>query len=136
LRACGMPAEKLVAFVLGYAPTRPGFRQGCVVSCDASVLARPGAAGLNSRPAVLGWIIVSSALRLIDTSRHSGSGVMHYGDGERSSEWSETVPESQYKRHNYVMSAMMLGLGLFLWGVVARTAQRDSTKPQQNDRSS
>src|SRR5690349_3358326 len=66
-----MPAEKLVAFVLGYAPTRPGFRQGCVVSCDASVLARPGAAGLNSRPAVLGWIIAEPGMPLTRRPRRA-----------------------------------------------------------------
>jgi hypothetical protein len=77
--------------------------------------------------AVLGWLIVSSALRLIDTARHEGPGVVHYGDGERSPEWSETVSESKYKRHNYVMSGVMLSLGVFLWVIVARTARNDTT---------
>jgi hypothetical protein len=36
--------------------------------------------------AVLGWLIVSSALHLLDTARHEGSGVVLYGDGERSPE--------------------------------------------------
>jgi len=77
--------------------------------------------------AVLGWLIVSSGVRLIDTAAHRGSGVVHYGDGERSSEWSERVSENTYKRHNYVMSGMMLGLGIYLWVVVARTARKRST---------
>ena len=65
--------------------------------------------------AVLGWLIVSSAMHLLDTATHKGPGVVHYGDGKRSPEWSEKVPESQYKRHNYVMNGGMLALGLFLW---------------------
>ena len=77
--------------------------------------------------AVLGWLIVSSAVRLIDTARHKGPGVVHYGDGERSPEWSERVSESRYKRHNYVMSGMMLSLGIYLWVVVARAARKRTT---------
>ena len=69
--------------------------------------------------AVLGWLIVSSTIHLLDTARHTGPGVVHHGDGERSPEWSEEVPESQYKRHNYVTSGTMLSIGLFLWVVVA-----------------
>ena len=84
--------------------------------------------------AVSGWLIVSSALRLLDTARHTGPGVVHYGDGERSPERSERVAESQYKRHNYVMSGMMLSLGLFLWVVVARTARNEITTAPANDR--
>jgi hypothetical protein len=80
--------------------------------------------------AVLGWLIVSSATHLLDTARHRGPGVVHYGDGERSPEWSEKVPESQYKRHNYVMSGMMLSFGLILWVVVARTGRNAAANPQ------
>ena len=82
--------------------------------------------------AVLGWLIVSSTFRLIDTAWHNGPGVAHYGDGDRSPVWSERVSESTYKRHNYAMSGMMLGLGVFLWVVVARTA-RDRSKSDTND---
>jgi hypothetical protein len=32
------------------------------------------------------------------------------------------VAEQEYKRHNYVMSGLMLSLGLCLWFVVARGA--------------
>jgi hypothetical protein len=84
--------------------------------------------------AVLRWLIVSSAFHLLDTARHKGPGVVHYGDGERSPEWSEKVAESQYKRHNYVMSGMMLSLGFFLWVTVARTARNEAPTSQTNDR--
>ena len=70
--------------------------------------------------AVLGWLIVSSTMHLLDTARHKGPGIVHYGLGERSPEWSEKVPESQYKRHNYIMFGVTLGIGLLLWFVVAR----------------
>lgn len=83
--------------------------------------------------AVLGLLIVSSAVHLLDTARHKGPGVVHYGDGERSSEWSEKVSESQYKRHNYVMSGMMLCLGLVVWFVVARAARDEAAKDQAKD---
>ena len=42
-----MPAEKVVALFSGISPTCRTFKQGCVVSCDASVAPRAGA-GLNS----------------------------------------------------------------------------------------
>jgi len=83
--------------------------------------------------AVLGWLIASSAVRLLDTARHKGPGVVHYGDGERSAERSEKVAESKYKRHNYAMSGMMLTVGLVLWVVVAQTA-RDKATTSLNDR--
>lgn len=82
--------------------------------------------------AVLGWLIVSSAVNIIDTARHNGSGVVHYSDGEHSPEWSEKVSESQYKRHNYLISGIMLSLGVFLWVTVARTA-RNQTAPRTHD---
>ncbi len=80
--------------------------------------------GLMIWGAVLGWLVVSSAERLIDTARHKGPGVVHYGDGDRSPEWSETVSESTYKRHNYVESGMMLSLGISLWVLVAHGARK------------
>ena len=70
--------------------------------------------------AVLGWLIVSSTMHLLDTARHKGPGIVHYSLGERSPKWSEKVPESQYKRHNYVMFGVTLSIGLMLWFVVAR----------------
>src|SRR5204862_6769844 len=35
--------------------------------------------------------LVSSAMHLLDTATHKGPGVVHYGDGERIPEWSETI---------------------------------------------
>jgi len=70
--------------------------------------------------AVLGWFIITSTMHLLDTARYNRPGIVHYGVGERSPEWSEKVPESQYKRHNYVMFGMTLSIGLTLWFVVAR----------------
>ena len=70
--------------------------------------------------AVLGWLIVSSTMHLLDTARHKGPGIVHYGLGERGPGWSEKGPESQYKRHNYVMFGVTLSIGLMLWFVVAR----------------
>ena len=91
--------------------------------------------------AILGWLIVSSAVHLLDIARHKGPGVVHYGDGERGPERSEKVPESEYKRHNYVMFGLMLSLGLGLWFIVARGARDEAAKkvrlnryPQGNDR--
>jgi hypothetical protein len=66
--------------------------------------------------AVLGWLIVSSTMHLLDTARHKGPGIVYYVGPE----WSEKVPESQYKRHNYVMFGVTLSIGLMLWFVVAR----------------
>jgi hypothetical protein len=83
--------------------------------------------------AVLGWIIVASTTRLIDTASHRGPGVVHYGDGERAPERSEIVSESTYKRHNYAMSGVMLGLGLYLWVVVARAAKKRPTADKRDD---
>ncbi len=78
--------------------------------------------------AVLGWLITSSVVRLLDTESHKGSGVVHYGDGERSPEWSERVSEREYKRHNDVMGGMMLLLGCGLWYYVARAGRDEATK--------
>lgn len=78
--------------------------------------------------AILGWLIVTSACHLLDTARHKGPGVVHYGDGERSPEWSEKVSESQFKRHNYAMGGMMLLVGLGLWFYVARAARDEAAK--------
>ena len=83
--------------------------------------------------AVLGWLIVSSALHLLDTARHTGPGIVHYGDGDRSPERSKEVFEGNYKRHNYVMSGMMLSLGLFLWVVVAKTARTNAAKAEAKE---
>jgi len=40
LRPCEMPAENVVAFVLGYLPTFRKLEQDCAVSCDVCVAAR------------------------------------------------------------------------------------------------
>jgi hypothetical protein len=78
--------------------------------------------------AVLGWLIITSIRRLLDTSSHKRPGVVHYGDGERSPEWSERVPEHQYKRHNYATGGMMLLLVVGLWYYVARAARDEGAK--------
>ncbi|MEY4198929.1 MAG: hypothetical protein RLZZ265_669 [Verrucomicrobiota bacterium] len=72
-------------------------------------------------------------MRLRDTARHNGPGVVHYGDGDRSPEWSQVEPESQYKRHNYTMGGMMLSIGLFLWFVLARAAKNDAAKSEAKE---
>ena len=85
--------------------------------------------------AVLGWHIVSSTIQLVHTARHKGPGIVHYGDGEHSPERPERVAEQDYKRHNYVMSGLMLSLGLGLWFVVARGA-REQRRSAASDRRS
>ena len=77
----------------------------------------------------LGWLIGFSVAHLLETFHHTGPGVVHYGDGERSPEWSERVPEHQYKRHNYVEGGVLLATGLFLWFIVAKGA-RDAAAEQ------
>ena len=77
--------------------------------------------------AVLGWLIVSSAWRLLDTANHEGPGVVHYED------WSEEKPESQYKRHNYAMAGMMLGLGLLFWFMFAKATKIETAKAKANE---
>lgn len=83
--------------------------------------------------AVTGWLIVSSAICLIDTARHTGLGVVHYGDGERSSEWSQVESESEYKRHHYIKDGTMLLIGLFLWAVLANAARADTAKSEARE---
>ena len=53
--------------------------------------------------AVLGWLIVSSTMHLLDTARHKGSGIVHYSLGERSPEWSEKIPEPTCRRGQGVL---------------------------------
>lgn len=81
----------------------------------------------------LGWIIGLFAAGLQDTIRHKGPGVVHYGDGERSPEWSEEVSESQYKRHAYVSNGFMLGLGLMFWFIVAKSARDNAAKAEAKE---
>ena len=51
---------------------------------------------------------------------------MHYED------WSEE-PESQYKRHNYTMAGMMLGLGLLFWFMFAKATKIETAKAKANE---
>ena len=81
----------------------------------------------------LGWIIGTSAINIQDTISHKGPGFVLYGDDERSPERLEKVPESQYKRHNYTMSGMMLGLGLLVWIVVAKAARDNIAKVEAKE---
>jgi hypothetical protein len=75
----------------------------------------------------LGWLIVTSLGQFQETALHRGPGVVHYED------WSEKVPESQYKRHNYAMAEMMLGLGLLLWFIVAKVAKNETAKAKAKE---
>jgi hypothetical protein len=86
--------------------------------------------GLMLWGAGLGFIIGLSASNIRDTILHKGSGVVHYGDGDRSTEWSKEVSESEYKHNNYVTSGFMLGLGLLFWGAVAKSARDNTTKAE------
>ena len=52
---------------------------------------------------------------------------MHYED------WSEEKPESQYKRHNYAMAGMMLGLGLLFWFMFAKATKIETAKAKANE---
>ena len=73
--------------------------------------------------AVFGAMIVGSLFKIQETARHKGSGIVHYGDGERSPEYLERVSEEKYKRHNYTMAGVMLILGGTGWYYIARHAR-------------
>src|SRR5687767_12436944 len=73
--------------------------------------------------AALGFIIILTAGKLIETMQHKGPGVVHYGDGERGPEWSEEVSEAKYKSHNYFTHGFLLALGFWFWYIVAKSAR-------------
>lgn len=82
----------------------------------------------------LGFIIGLFAVDIRDTIHHKGPGVVHYGDGERSPEWSEEVDEAQYKHNHYVGSSFMLGIGLMFWFIVAKSARDNTAKAEAKEK--
>ncbi len=89
--------------------------------------------GLMLWGAGIGLLFWLSLVGLQETIRHKGPGIVHHGDGERGPEWSERVSESQYKRHNYAKSGMMLAIGLVLWYFVAKSARDATVKAQAKE---
>ncbi len=79
--------------------------------------------------AVLGWLIVSSAMQLLTTAGHKGPGVVHFVDSESS----EEVSESQYKLHNYITGSMMLSIGLVIWFAIAKVAKNEAAKSEAKE---
>ena len=72
----------------------------------------------------LAWLIFGSAVAHYQSAmRQNGPGIVHYGDGEGSPEWSELVSENQYKREHYAAGLMMSAIGIILWAIVARAAR-------------
>ena len=82
--------------------------------------------------AVLGFVILGAFGQIEKAWHHRGAGYVTYEQPDRT----EAVSESEYKRHKYVMGAMMLALGLLTWILVAKFARDASEKSRRTDQDS
>jgi hypothetical protein len=77
--------------------------------------------------AVLGFLIFGGVGQIRDACHHQGTGYVTYEQPERT----VAVSENQYKRHEYTMGALMLGIGLVVWVVLAKNAKDAREKNRQ-----
>ncbi len=80
--------------------------------------------GLMIWGALLGSLIYHTTGKLIETAQHQGPGIVNYGE---EGDFSKTVPENQFKRHNFtIYGALLLGeLSVWIWlASTARTKDR------------
>jgi hypothetical protein len=78
--------------------------------------------------AVLGWLIFGGVGMIRDAWQHRGPGKVFYEQPDRI----ERVSEDVYKRNHYAGGALLLGLGLYLWMVVAKSATKDESATIQS----
>lgn len=92
--------------------------------------------GRNGTP---GWTILAAAAamftwsgttHIIETGNHHGPGIVVYGDGDRYPEREELVEEIEYKQHNYMTGAFMIGAGVLCLYLLRMFWNSD--RPQQD----
>ncbi|HEY5040909.1 MAG TPA: hypothetical protein VIK53_02800 [Verrucomicrobiae bacterium] len=78
------------------------------------------------------FIIGLSVVNLVDAANHHGPGFALYGDDNHDDRYTK-ISESQYKREKFMNYGIVLGIGVFVWIVIAMKARDEAAKTKAKE---